>query len=72
MERDRSGGGSWSRICVGLCNIERTSLASVVSVSSETVGKDSSRYSKHLALLMTFSKLSQSEAKVRHHQDGEA
>ena len=37
------GGRSWQRTCLGLCNIEKRSLASTMVESSETVGKESSR-----------------------------
>jgi len=52
--------------------MEKRSLASAILASSETVGKDCSRYPRRLALFRSFSRRSLSEARVRPHQDGEA
>ena len=52
--------------------MEKRSLESAVLASSETVGKDCSKYPRRLALLSSFSSLSFSVARVSPHHDGDA
>jgi len=44
LRASSSADGGEKRKCLGLCNIEKKSLASTMFASSETVGKDSPRY----------------------------
>ena len=56
--------------CLGLWKIEQKSLASAIFASSETVGKDSSRYPRPLTLLISSPSVLSRKLRQDPHQGG--